>query len=85
MVVRDFDTPDGQLRKAGLTLAQFAVAWVLANPDVTSAVVGASRPEQLEDTATASGSDVDPALFARAGALLEGALAEARSLEPQHA
>jgi aryl-alcohol dehydrogenase-like predicted oxidoreductase len=70
--------------EAGLTAAQFTVAWTLKNPDVTSAIVGASRPEQLDDTAAASGAVVDPALFRRAEDLLEAALAEARALEADH-
>jgi aryl-alcohol dehydrogenase-like predicted oxidoreductase len=70
--------------EAGLTPAQFAVAWVLRNPDVTSAIVGASRPEQLADTVAASGVAVDPALFHRAERLLDAALAEARVLETDH-
>jgi aryl-alcohol dehydrogenase-like predicted oxidoreductase len=65
--------------EAGLTPAQFAVAWVLDNPDVTSAVVGASRPQQLDDTAAASGAAVDPALFRTAEARLTAALAEAEA------
>ena len=72
----------GLAMEAGLTPAQFAVAWVLANADVSSAIVGASRPEQLDDTAAASGAIVDPALFHRAEALLAAALAEAHALEP---
>jgi aryl-alcohol dehydrogenase-like predicted oxidoreductase len=52
--------------QAGLSLAQFALAWVLREPNVASAIVGASRPEQLEDNAAASGAKVDPALFAEA-------------------
>jgi len=71
--------------EAGLTSAQFAVAWALSHPDVTSAIVGASRPEQLSDTVAASGAKVDPALFRRAETLFETALAEARGLEAQHA
>lgn len=51
---------------AGLTLAQFALAWVLREPNVASAIVGASRPEQVEENAAASGAEVDPALFAEA-------------------
>ena len=35
--------------EAGLTMAQLAVAWVLQNPNVSSAIVGASRPEQVAD------------------------------------
>ena len=71
--------------EAGLTPAQFAVAWALANPDVTSAIVGASRPGQLDDTAKASGAEVDPALFRAAEDLLGAALAQARDLELSHA
>jgi aryl-alcohol dehydrogenase-like predicted oxidoreductase len=55
---------------ANLTLAQFALAWVLRQPNVTSAIVGASRPEQINDNATASGALVDPSLFAEAERLL---------------
>src|SRR5437764_5659706 len=52
--------------EAGLSLAQFALAWVLREPNVASAIVGASRPEQLEENAAASGAKVDPALFDKA-------------------
>jgi aryl-alcohol dehydrogenase-like predicted oxidoreductase len=63
--------------EAGLTQAQFAVAWALNNPDVASAIVGASRPAQVEDTVAASGAGVDAALFQKAERLLETALAQA--------
>jgi aryl-alcohol dehydrogenase-like predicted oxidoreductase len=56
--------------KANLTLAQFALAWVLRQANVASAIVGASRPEQVNENATASGAHVDPALFAEAERLL---------------
>ncbi|MBX3479381.1 MAG: aldo/keto reductase family protein [Caulobacter sp.] len=52
--------------EAGLTLAQFALAWVLREPNVASAIVGASRPSQLDDNARAVEAKVDPALFAKA-------------------
>ncbi len=39
----------------GLTPAQLAVAWVLSNPNVSSAIVGASRPAQLDENVKASG------------------------------
>ncbi|NJC06912.1 aryl-alcohol dehydrogenase-like predicted oxidoreductase [Sphingomonas kaistensis] len=52
--------------EAGLSLSQFALAWVLREPNVASAIIGASRPEQVHENAAASGAKVDPALFARA-------------------
>jgi aryl-alcohol dehydrogenase-like predicted oxidoreductase len=60
--------------EAGLSLAQFALAWVLREPNVASAIVGASRPSQLDENAAASDATVDPALFAQA----ERIVAEAR-------
>jgi aryl-alcohol dehydrogenase-like predicted oxidoreductase len=58
--------------EAGLTLGQFALAWVLREPNVASAIVGASRPEQLEENAGASDAKVDPALFGKAEAIVAG-------------
>jgi aryl-alcohol dehydrogenase-like predicted oxidoreductase len=58
--------------KAGCTMAQLAIAWVLAQPGITSAIVGASRPEQLRETAAAADLAIDPALLAEAAAILEG-------------
>jgi len=55
---------------ANLTLAQFALAWVLRQPNVASAIVGASRPEQLNENVTASGTRVDPSLFSEAERVL---------------
>jgi aryl-alcohol dehydrogenase-like predicted oxidoreductase len=48
--------------QAGLTMAQLAVAWVLQNPNVSSAIAGASRPEQLQETVKASGVTLEPDL-----------------------
>jgi len=56
--------------KAGCTLTQFVLAWVLREPNVASAIVGASRPEQLDENAAASGLEIDPALFAQAEAIV---------------
>ena len=48
----------------GLTMPQLAIAWVLHNPAVSSAIVGASRPEQLADTVRASGVHLDDDVMA---------------------
>lgn len=47
--------------QAGLTMAQLAVAWVLQNPNVSAAIIGASRPEQVTDNARAAGVRLDEA------------------------
>ncbi|MEU0081553.1 MULTISPECIES: aldo/keto reductase family protein [Micromonospora] len=49
--------------QAGLTMAQLAVAWVLQNPNVSSAIVGASRPEQVHDNVKAAGVKLDADLL----------------------
>ena len=59
-------------QEAGCTMAQFAIAWVLREPNVSSAIIGASRPEQVSDNAAASGLKIDPALFAKAEAIVAG-------------
>ena len=65
---RQFATLD-ELRSlaaaAGMSLTQMAIAWVLANPVITSPIVGASRPEQLDDAFAAVEKDLDPALKAK--------------------
>ena len=43
----------------GVTLSQLALAWVLREPNVASAIIGASRPEQVEENAAASGLELD--------------------------
>jgi 1-deoxyxylulose-5-phosphate synthase len=60
--------------EAGLTLPQFALAWVLREPNVASAIIGASRPQQVRENAEASGVVIDTQLFLRAEAILEEAL-----------
>ena len=45
--------------EAGLSMPQMAIAWVLANPNVAAALVGASRPEQLDETVKASAITLD--------------------------
>jgi 1-deoxyxylulose-5-phosphate synthase len=62
-------------RQAGLTLAQFALAWVLRQPNVAAAIIGATRPEQVVENAAASGARVDPSLLTRAEEILRPHLA----------
>src|SRR4051794_5638000 len=50
-------------QEAGLSMAQLAVAWVLQNRNVASAIVGASRPEQVRDNAKAAGVTLDGAIL----------------------
>jgi aryl-alcohol dehydrogenase-like predicted oxidoreductase len=45
----------------GITMAQLSIAWVLRQPNVAAAIVGASRPQQVEDNAAASGIELDDA------------------------
>ncbi|MEO6581548.1 MAG: aldo/keto reductase family protein [Sphingomicrobium sp.] len=61
-------------QEAGLTLPQFALAWVLRQPNVASAIIGASRPAQVVENAMASGAVVDAELFTRAEAIIDTAL-----------
>ena len=60
--------------EAGLTLPQFALAWVLREPNVASAIIGASRPEQVDENVVASGHEVAPELFEKAERII-GAVA----------
>jgi aryl-alcohol dehydrogenase-like predicted oxidoreductase len=58
-------------QEAGISMAQLAVAWVMRNDNVASAIVGASRPEQLADTAAAVDVTLDDDLVAAVEAVLE--------------
>jgi len=58
----------------GITPAQLALAWVLRDPNVASAIVGASRPEQVDANAAASGIDLDASTLAAIDEALEGAV-----------
>jgi len=59
----------------GITMAQLAVAWVLHNPNIAGAIVGASRPEQVESNAQASGVALDAGVLQRIDDAI-GAVAE---------
>jgi aryl-alcohol dehydrogenase-like predicted oxidoreductase len=54
----------------GLSMAQLAVAWVLQNPNVAAAIIGASRPEQVEDNVRAAGVRLDADVLKRIDEIL---------------
>ncbi|HEY2096360.1 MAG TPA: aldo/keto reductase family protein [Pseudonocardia sp.] len=56
--------------EAGLSMAAFAVAWVLQNKNVASAIVGATRPEQIKDNVAAAGVTLDAELLHRVDQVL---------------
>ncbi|MEO6898854.1 MAG: aldo/keto reductase family protein [Mycobacteriaceae bacterium] len=60
--------------QAGLTMAQLAVAWVLQNPNVASAIIGASKPEQVRSNAEAAGVVLEADLLTRIDEVLGDAV-----------
>ncbi|SDZ11970.1 Predicted oxidoreductase [Amycolatopsis xylanica] len=60
--------------EAGLSLAQLAVAWVLQNPNVASAIIGASRPEQVHENVKAAGVKLEPELLQAIDEVLDGVI-----------
>jgi len=57
--------------QAGLSMAQLAVAWVLQNPNVSAAIIGASRPEQVTENVKAAGVRLEPDLMQAIDGLLD--------------
>ena len=58
--------------EAGISLTRMAVAWVLAHPAVTAPIIGASRPEQLDDVLPAVDKDLGADIKARLDTLTAG-------------
>lgn len=58
-------------QQAGLSPAQLAISWVLQNANVSSAIIGASRPEQVQDNVKAAGVKLEPELLRRIDEVLE--------------
>lgn len=54
-----------------LTIGQLALAWILRQPNVASALIGASRPEQVEENAKASGIELSQDVLDRIEAIME--------------
>jgi aryl-alcohol dehydrogenase-like predicted oxidoreductase len=64
----------------GLPMAQLAIAWVLRNPNVASAIIGATRPEQVTDNARAAGVKLDTSTLAAIDDALGGVVVRDPSL-----
>jgi aryl-alcohol dehydrogenase-like predicted oxidoreductase len=60
--------------EAGLSMSQLALAWVLRQDNVSSAIIGASRPEQVEDNAAAAGVRLSPDVASEIDGVLEGVI-----------
>ncbi|MFT3917547.1 MAG: aldo/keto reductase [Anaeromyxobacteraceae bacterium] len=60
-------------QELGLTLAQLSLAWVLRRPEVTCAIIGASRPEQVDENCAASGVVLSDDVLRRIDQALDGA------------
>ncbi|MBZ4416263.1 aldo/keto reductase family protein [Myxococcus sp. RHSTA-1-4] len=75
-------------KEAGLSMAQLAIAWVLQNKSVSSAIIGATRPEQVHDNVKAAGVKLEAELLRRIDAVLgpvvqsDAALTESPSKRP---
>jgi len=71
--------------QAGLSMAQLAVAWVLQNPNVSSAIIGASRPEQVTENVKAAGVRLEADLLAAIDEALDGVVERdaAKTQSPQ--
>ncbi|GGV94943.1 aldo/keto reductase [Streptomyces gelaticus] len=70
---------------AGLSLAQLAVAWVLQNSNVSAAIVGASRPEQVAENAAAAGVTLDAELLKGVDDILDPVVERDPGLTAGHA
>jgi len=58
----------------GLTMAQMALAWVLRRPEITSAIIGATRPEQIADNVRAVGVTLSAEILERIDQALDGVI-----------
>ncbi|MEK3722980.1 aldo/keto reductase family protein [Paenibacillus sp. FSL H8-0034] len=56
--------------KCGLTLPQLSIAWVLQNQQVSSAIIGASKPEQVKENVKAAGVSLDPEVMGQINHIL---------------
>ncbi len=59
-------------KSQNLSLSQLALAWVLQNSNVSSAIIGASRPEQIAENIKAAGITLDPEVMTQINSALSG-------------
>jgi aryl-alcohol dehydrogenase-like predicted oxidoreductase len=57
-------------KEVGLDMAQFAIAWVLQNPNVSAAIVGASKPEQIASNVAAAGVEIPKEIMKKVDEIL---------------
>jgi aryl-alcohol dehydrogenase-like predicted oxidoreductase len=71
--------------KADLTLAQLAIAWVLQNPNVSSAIIGATKPAQIKENVKASGVKLDQSIMSEIDAALNDVITTdpAKTISPK--
>ena len=71
--------------EAGITMTQLALAWVLRREELASAIIGASRPEQVEQNVAASGVELSPDTLAAVDEALAGHVIAGQQLGPNAA
>lgn len=71
--------------KLDLTLAQLAIAWVLQNPNVSSAIIGATKPAQIKENVKAAGVKLDQAIMTEIDMVLKDVITTdpAKTLSPK--
>jgi aryl-alcohol dehydrogenase-like predicted oxidoreductase len=71
--------------KVGLSPAQLAIAWVLQNPNVSSAIIGATKPSQIKENVKASGVKLDKSIMDEIDGVLTGVIISdaAKTISPK--
>lgn len=71
--------------KVDLTLAQLAIAWVLQNPNVSSAIIGATKPAQIKENVKAAGVKLDQSIMNEIDQALTGVITTdpAKTISPK--
>lgn len=69
----------------GLTMGQLAIAWVLQNPNVSSAIIGATKPSQIKENVKASGVKLEQSIMSEIDAVLKDVITTdpAKTISPK--